>query len=166
MGNIGSHVDITSGWRGPQVEKHMSDLSIQLVASDATRGKRKWIGNWSLTSLHQRLVKTGGRLVKHARYYWLLLVESHLIRRLFGSVVRRIEALAVATGQTEAMGGAKLGDQGGEGRRGVCGMRRENRISRFWISPAVRQLRLARAKTVPRRKNATRRINGWRLDVC
>ncbi len=31
------------------------------------------IGNWSLTSLQQRLVKTGGRLVKHARYYWLLL---------------------------------------------------------------------------------------------
>ena len=29
------------------------------------------IGNWSLTSLQQRLVKTGGRLVKHARYYWL-----------------------------------------------------------------------------------------------
>jgi hypothetical protein len=34
------------------------------------------IGNWSLTSLQQRLVKTGGRLVKHARYYWLLLAES------------------------------------------------------------------------------------------
>jgi len=33
----------------------------------------KKIGNWSLTSLQQRLVKTGGRLVKHARYYWLLL---------------------------------------------------------------------------------------------
>ena len=27
------------------------------------------IGNWSLTSLQQRLAKTGGRLVKHARYY-------------------------------------------------------------------------------------------------
>jgi hypothetical protein len=27
------------------------------------------IGNWSLTSLQQGLVKTGGRLVKHARYY-------------------------------------------------------------------------------------------------
>jgi len=26
------------------------------------------IGNWSLTSLQQRLVKTAGRLVKHARY--------------------------------------------------------------------------------------------------
>jgi len=27
------------------------------------------IDNWSLTSLQQRLVKTGGRLVKHARYH-------------------------------------------------------------------------------------------------
>ncbi len=34
------------------------------------------IGNWSITSLQQRLVKTGGRLVKHARYYWLLLAEG------------------------------------------------------------------------------------------
>jgi len=58
----------------------------------------KKIENWSLTSLQQRLVKTGGRLVKHARYYWLMLAESHLTRRLFGSMVRRIEALAVATG--------------------------------------------------------------------
>jgi len=33
------------------------------------------IDNWSLTSLQKRLVKTGGRLVKHARYYWLLLAE-------------------------------------------------------------------------------------------
>ena len=50
----------------------------------------KRIDNWSLTSLQQRLMKTGGRLVKHARHYWLLLAESHLTRRLFGSMVRRI----------------------------------------------------------------------------
>ena len=36
----------------------------------------KRIDAWSLTSLQQRLVKTGGRLVKHARYYWLLLAEG------------------------------------------------------------------------------------------
>jgi hypothetical protein len=59
---------------------------------------RQRIDNWSLTSLKQRLVKTGGRLVEHARYYWLLLAESHLTRRLFGSMVRRIAALAVPTG--------------------------------------------------------------------
>ena len=56
------------------------------------------IENWSLTSLQQRLVKTGGRLIKHARYYWLLLAESHLTRRLFGSMVRRLAALPVLTG--------------------------------------------------------------------
>jgi hypothetical protein len=56
------------------------------------------IGNWSLTSLQQRLVKAGGRLVKHARYYWLLLAESHLTRRLFGAMVRRIELLPLPSG--------------------------------------------------------------------
>jgi hypothetical protein len=58
----------------------------------------KKIEKWSLTSLQQRLVKTGGRLVKHARYYWLMLAESHLTRRLFGSMIRRIDALASAPG--------------------------------------------------------------------
>src|ERR1017187_2613319 len=58
----------------------------------------KKIENWSLTSLQQRLVKTGGRLVKHARYYGLLLAESHLTRRLFGGMVRRIDALPVPAG--------------------------------------------------------------------
>jgi hypothetical protein len=56
------------------------------------------IGKWSLTSLQQRLVKTGGRLVKHARYYWLLLAESHLTRRLFGAMVRRIGLLSMPAG--------------------------------------------------------------------
>jgi hypothetical protein len=42
------------------------------------------IESWSLTSLQQRLVKTRGRLVKHSRYYRLLLAESHLTRRPSG----------------------------------------------------------------------------------
>ena len=31
------------------------------------------VAAWSLTSLQQRSVKAGGRLIKHARYYGLLL---------------------------------------------------------------------------------------------
>jgi hypothetical protein len=33
------------------------------------------------------LVKTGGRLIKRARDYWLLLAEGHLHRRLFGQML-------------------------------------------------------------------------------
>jgi hypothetical protein len=40
-----------------------------------------------------QLVKTGGRLIKHARYYWLLLAESHLTRRLFVGMLRKIAVL-------------------------------------------------------------------------
>jgi len=60
----------------------------------------KTANDWSPSApgVQQRLVKTGGRLVKHARYYWLMLAESHLTRRLSGSMVRRIWALAVASG--------------------------------------------------------------------
>jgi Transposase DDE domain group 1 len=56
------------------------------------------VATWSLTSLQQRLVKTGGRLIKHARYYWLLLAESHLTRRLFGSMLQRIAMLPSPAG--------------------------------------------------------------------
>ena len=56
------------------------------------------VTRWSLTSLQQRLVKTGGRLVKHARCYWLLLAEEHLTGRLFGDMLRRIWALPVPAG--------------------------------------------------------------------
>jgi hypothetical protein len=46
----------------------------------------------------QRLVKTGGRLVKHARYYWLILAESYLTKHLFAGMVRRMEALPLPAG--------------------------------------------------------------------
>jgi hypothetical protein len=43
-------------------------------------------------------VKTGGRLIKHARYFWLLLAEGHLTQRLFGAMVRRIWAVPLPAG--------------------------------------------------------------------
>jgi hypothetical protein len=58
----------------------------------------KAVGTWSLTSLQQRLVKTGGRLIKHARYYWLSLAESYLTRRLFADMLYKIAARPSPTG--------------------------------------------------------------------
>ena len=61
------------------------------------------IEKWSLRSLQQRLGKTGGRLVQHARYYWLLWAEGHLSRRLFVAMLRRIGALSLPAGSSYSL---------------------------------------------------------------
>ena len=38
------------------------------------------------------------RLIKHARYDWLLPAEGHLNRRLLGDMLRRIRALPLPNG--------------------------------------------------------------------
>jgi hypothetical protein len=48
--------------------------------------------------LQQRLAKTSERLIKHARYYWLLLAEGHLMRRLFGGMLAKIAMLPSPAG--------------------------------------------------------------------
>ncbi len=85
-------------FRANQVRLQLSVLAYNL--GNLWRGLvlPKRIDHWSLTSLQQRLVKTGGRLVKHARYYWLLLAEGHLTRRVFGAILRRIWALPLPAG--------------------------------------------------------------------
>src|SRR5665811_2245319 len=85
-------------FRSNQVRLALSLLAYNLGNLWRRLALPKRIENWSLTSLQQRLVKTGGRLVRHARYYWLLLAESHLTRRLFGAMLGRIALLPVPTG--------------------------------------------------------------------
>ena len=86
----------------PEIERQQAEGTRVAFRADGNLWRRlvlpKRIDSWSLTGVRQRLVKTGGRLVKHARYYWLLLAESHLTRRLFGAMLRRIWALPVPTG--------------------------------------------------------------------
>ncbi len=77
-------------FRANEVRLQLSVLAYNLGSFWRRLVLPKRIDSWSLTSLQQRLVKTGGRLVKHARYYWLLLAESHLTRRLFGAILQRI----------------------------------------------------------------------------
>jgi hypothetical protein len=49
--------------------------------------------SWSLTSLRQRLFKTGGRLIRHARYFVFQPAESYLTPTLFRQILGRIERL-------------------------------------------------------------------------
>ena len=52
------------------------------------------IQRWSLTSLQQRLFKTGARLIRHARHFTLQLAESDLTESLFRQILQRIERFA------------------------------------------------------------------------
>jgi hypothetical protein len=52
------------------------------------------IQSWSLTSLQQRFFKTGGRLIRHARYFVLQLADSYLTGNLFRQILGRIARLA------------------------------------------------------------------------
>jgi hypothetical protein len=56
-------------FRANEVRLWLSVLAYNLSNLWRRLALPKAIANWSLTSLQQRLVKTGGRLIEHARYY-------------------------------------------------------------------------------------------------
>jgi Transposase DDE domain group 1 len=79
--------------RSNEVRLRLSLIAYNLGNLWRRLGLPKRIDQWSLSSLQQGLVKTGGRLVKHARYYWLLLAEGHPTWRLFATMLRMMAAL-------------------------------------------------------------------------
>ena len=69
------------------------------------------IENWSLTSLQQRLAKTGGRLVKHARYYWLMVPRALSHGGCLGAWSDGSKRSRWRLGSRRAVTTAKSGDQ-------------------------------------------------------
>jgi len=69
--------------------------------------------DWELVAdqLATEVVKTGGRLVRHARYYWLLLAENHLTRRLFRANAGQDRSIAFARRVGEATTGSDFSDE-------------------------------------------------------
>ena len=54
--------------------------------------------HWSLTSLQTRMIKTGGRLVRHARRLVFQLAEVLVSREMLGGILERIGRLRLAPG--------------------------------------------------------------------
>lgn len=71
----------------------ISQLGEPVAAPGAAEKDRELVADEFAAAVGQ-----DGRLIKRARYFWLLLTEGHLTRRLFGAMVRRIAALPVPTG--------------------------------------------------------------------
>ena len=51
------------------------------------------VEHWSLTTLRDKLVKIGARIVRHGRYVVFQLAEVAVPRALFAEILRRIERL-------------------------------------------------------------------------
>ena len=51
------------------------------------------IAQWSLTTLREKLVKIGARIVRHGRYLVFQLAEVGVPRAVFAAILRRIERL-------------------------------------------------------------------------
>ncbi len=54
--------------------------------------------HWSLTSLQTRMIKTGGRLVSHARRLVFQLAEVLVTREMLGGILERIDQLRPVPG--------------------------------------------------------------------
>ena len=49
--------------------------------------------HWSLTTLRDRLIKIGGKMVRHGRYVTFQMVGAAIPRESFGDILRRFERL-------------------------------------------------------------------------
>ena len=52
---------------------------------------------WSLTTLRDKLIKIGGKMVRHARYVTFHLAEVAILRRLYWAILKRIRRFAALT---------------------------------------------------------------------
>jgi hypothetical protein len=61
-------------------------------------GLPKAIKDWSLRSLQVKLIKMGGRIVRHARQIVFQLAEVAVSREMFAAILERISRLSLAPG--------------------------------------------------------------------
>ena len=75
------------------VRLHLHALAYNLANFLRTIATPEAIKSWSLTSLRERLIKTGTRLVKHARYAIFQMAEAGLPRSVFNGILALINGL-------------------------------------------------------------------------
>ena len=51
------------------------------------------VEHWSMTTLREKLVKIGAKVVRHGRYVTFQLAELAIPRTLFADILRRIDRL-------------------------------------------------------------------------
>jgi hypothetical protein len=95
-----AHVRAAATHQGPLGPYSVYETSLQLhaLAYNLANFLRslalpKVVEQWSLTTLREKLVKIGARIVRHGRYVVFQLAEVAVPRSLFAQILRRIGRL-------------------------------------------------------------------------
>ena len=56
------------------------------------------IEHWSLTTLREKVVKIGAKVVKHSKYFTFQLAEVALSKKLFAAILEKIQRLRLTPG--------------------------------------------------------------------
>ena len=71
-------------------------LAYNLANSLRRLARPRSIQNWNLTTLREKLVKIGAKVVSHAKYLVFQLAEVAVTRKLFAAILERIRRLRLA----------------------------------------------------------------------
>ena len=80
-------------FRNNEVRLQLHALAYNLANFMRTLALPKEVEHWSLTTLREKLVKIGAKVVVHARYVTFQMAEVAIPRRLFRTILRRISRL-------------------------------------------------------------------------
>jgi hypothetical protein len=80
-------------FRANAVRLHLFALAYNLANFLRTLVLPEEVAQWSLTTLREKLIKIGARIVRHGRYVVFQLAELAVPRALFAQILRRIDRL-------------------------------------------------------------------------
>ncbi len=80
-------------FRHTAVRLQLHALAYNLANFMRTLALPEEVEHWSLTTLREKLVKIGARIVRHGRYLVFQLAEVAVPRALFAGILRRIDEL-------------------------------------------------------------------------
>ncbi len=67
-----------------------------LISQERTLALPKEVEHWSLTTLREKLIKIGAKIVRHGRYITFQMAEVAISRPLFAEFLRLIDGLRPA----------------------------------------------------------------------
>ncbi len=80
-------------FRNNEVRLQLHALAYNLANFMRTLALPRAMAHWSLTTLREKLVKIGAKMVRHGRYVTFQMAEVAVSRRMFGQILARIARL-------------------------------------------------------------------------